>query len=221
MWKVVLSLAYCVCFSCCSVNQLYAYAWPLWGNCCCNSKFVSFLILVLFVSGGFLDVCKLHVYYMYCLCMDMVCALWLFVCYAPWYVLCKFTRIDVSLDVMYTCMSSLYFILCNIRMCLVCDVSYVKVGIWSMLDVCMHRIMSYVCMHVAIDRWMLYECMLYICMWCMNLTEEPARGNQRDRDRERALARASKKHSGSAKKDDLTPEQRRERWVEISLLKLL
>ena len=45
----------------------------------------------------------------------------------------------------------------------------------------------------------------------MNLTEEPARGNQRDRDRERALARASKKPSGPTRKDDLTPEQRRER----------
>eukprot|EP00250_Pteridium_aquilinum_P003121 c13453_g1_i1 orf=126-329(+) len=35
------------------------------------------------------------------------------------------------------------------------------------------------------------------------------RGNQRDRDRERAQARTGGKNA--AKKDDLTPEQRRER----------
>jgi hypothetical protein len=40
-----------------------------------------------------------------------------------------------------------------------------------------------------------------------------ARGNQRDRDRERALARAAKKPGAGAKKDELTPEQRRERYV--------
>ncbi|KAH7291401.1 hypothetical protein KP509_29G015400 [Ceratopteris richardii] len=36
------------------------------------------------------------------------------------------------------------------------------------------------------------------------------RGNQRERDRERAQARA-KHQPGAGKKDDLTPEQRRER----------
>ncbi|KAH7295576.1 hypothetical protein KP509_27G055100 [Ceratopteris richardii] len=36
------------------------------------------------------------------------------------------------------------------------------------------------------------------------------RGNQRERDRERAQARA-KQQAGSSKKDELTPEQRRER----------
>lgn len=43
-------------------------------------------------------------------------------------------------------------------------------------------------------------------------TVEISRGNQRDRDRERAQARSGKK--GSQNKDDgLTPEQRRERSV--------
>ena len=49
-------------------------------------------------------------------------------------------------------------------MSVVCDVSYVKVDIWSMLDVCMHRIMMYhVCMNVAIDRSSRVICM-YVCI---------------------------------------------------------
>lgn len=42
-------------------------------------------------------------------------------------------------------------------------------------------------------------------------TVEISRGNQRDRDRERAQARNTKK--GQNKDDGLTPEQRRERLV--------
>lgn len=46
-------------------------------------------------------------------------------------------------------------------------------------------------------------------VWCLNLTWR-ARGNQRDKDRERAQAR---KKDTKGKDDGLTPEQRRERFI--------
>jgi hypothetical protein len=43
---------------------------------------------------------------------------------------------------------------------------------------------------------------------CSSFLNSPARGNQRDRDRERAAAR---KPNAKGSQDGLTPEQRRER----------